>query len=133
MKKHFDKGMSMESFEPGDWVFLKYLLRKHRALSKKALDKLRAKDFGPYKVVEKCGQFAYKLDLPEGVHIYPIFHVSWLKREVGDPTKIVSDLPLVDEEGRVALQSNQIIEYQLVRKGGKMKAESLSTIGGSYT
>lgn len=80
--KHFDKGRSMESFEPGEWVFLKYLPREHKVLSKATLSKLRAKYFGPYQVLEMCKQLAYKLDLPAEVHIHPIFHVSWLRRKV---------------------------------------------------
>lgn len=96
MKKQFDKGRSMESFEQGDWVFLKSLPKEHKALSKATLSRLRAKYFGPYQVLEKCRQLAYKLDLVVGVHIHPIFHVSWLRRKVGDPTKVVNELPMVD-------------------------------------
>lgn len=48
MKKQFDKEIGMESFESGDLVFLKYLLKEHKALSNVALSKLRAKYFGPY-------------------------------------------------------------------------------------
>ncbi|XP_042962466.1 uncharacterized protein LOC122296734 [Carya illinoinensis] len=98
MKKHFDKRRTIESFEQGEWVFLKYLSREHKAISKTTLSKLRTKNFGPYQVLEKCGQLAYKLDLPVGVHIHPIFHVSWLRRKVADPTKVMSKMPLVDEE-----------------------------------
>lgn len=75
-KNHFDKGMSMKSFELKDWVFLKHLPRKHKVLSKAALNKLRDKYFFPYRVLEKCRLLAYKLDLSAGVHIHPIFHVS---------------------------------------------------------
>ncbi|XP_041003166.1 uncharacterized protein LOC121248693 [Juglans microcarpa x Juglans regia] len=125
MKKHFDNGRSMESFEPGDWVFLKYLLREHNALSKVTLSKLRAKYSGPCQVLEKCRQLAYKLDLPVRVHIHPIFHVSWLRRKVGDPTKVVNELPMTDEEGRMAIQVEKIMEYRLVRKGGQTATEAL--------
>lgn len=94
-------------------------------MSKKAIDKLRVKYFGPYQVLEKCEQLAYKFDLPSGVYIHPIFHVSWLKRKANDPTKIVNYLPQVNEDGKVDLQPKSIIEYQLVRKGGRKRVKAL--------
>lgn len=76
-----------------------------KVLSKKAISKLRVKYFGPNQVLEKCGQLAYyKLDLFSDVQIHHIFHVSRVRKKFRDPTKIVSDLPIVDKEERVSLQ-----------------------------
>lgn len=51
--------------------------------------------------------------------------MSWLKRKVNDPTKIINYLPQVDEDGKVDLQLESIIEYQLVRKGGRKWVKAL--------
>ncbi|XP_027768671.1 uncharacterized protein LOC114074834 [Solanum pennellii] len=47
-------------------------------------------NIGPYRISDRVGNLAYKLELPpESVVINPVFHVSMLKKYMGDPSLIV--------------------------------------------
>ncbi|CAN4090624.1 unnamed protein product [Withania somnifera] len=44
---------------------------------------------GPYKIIRRYGQVAYELELPQELSIvHPVFHVSMLRRCIGDPSRI---------------------------------------------
>ena len=64
-------------FEEGDWVFLR--LQPYKQMSLKKLNKenkLEPKHYNPYKVLEKIGNMAYKLELLASSRVHPFFHVS---------------------------------------------------------
>lgn len=79
MKSQADKGRSERQFNIGDYVFLRFQPYVQSSLAPRAHQKLCFKFFGPYKVVDKIGSVAYKLLLPLGSSIHPVFHVSLLK------------------------------------------------------
>jgi hypothetical protein len=55
-----------------------YLLRKN-IKTKRPSDKLDHTKLGPFRIIKKLGPVTYKLEMPEGMRIHPVFHVSLLE------------------------------------------------------
>ena len=103
---------SERNFEVGDWVFLRLQPYKQISIKKKERknNKLSPRYYGPYQIMQKIGSVSYKLELPPTKKIHPVFHVSCLKKVIGQniPTQIV--LPELDEEGRIILEQECILQ-----------------------
>ncbi|KAG8389634.1 hypothetical protein BUALT_Bualt02G0249400 [Buddleja alternifolia] len=61
--------------------------------------KLSLKYYMPYLITEKLGKVAYRLALLEGSAIHSVFHVSLLKKKIGQTYTPVQELPEINEEG----------------------------------
>lgn len=81
--------------------------------------KLHSKFYGPFRVVEKIGQVAYKLLLPNGCQIHHVFHVSRLKKHVGPRVVPSTELPFVDLEGDILTGPLAIVERRVVPRNNK--------------
>ena len=68
-----NKGQKYVTFEPGDWVWVHF--RKER-FSEQRKSKLLPRGDGPFQVVEKINDNAYKLDLPGEYNVSTTFNVS---------------------------------------------------------
>ena len=67
-------------------------------------NKLSPKYYGPYKVLQKIGTMAYKLELPASSRGHPVFHVSCLKKVIGENLPVQTIFPELDEEGKIILE-----------------------------
>ena len=111
MKQQAYQHRSERSFEEGDWVFVRLQPYKQMSLEKLNKDnKLAPKYYGPYKVLQNIGSMAYKLELPTTSRVHPVFHVSCLKKVIGDKIPIQTIFLELDEEGKAILEPEKISE-----------------------
>jgi len=80
--KHANKGRKKVIFEPGDWVWVH--MRKERFPNQRK-SKLQPRGDGPFQVLERINDNAYKLELPGEYDISATFNVADLAPfDVGD-------------------------------------------------
>jgi hypothetical protein len=122
-KSYADKRRNPIEFEVGDHVYLKVSpMRgvKHFGIKRK----LGPRYVEPYRIIEKSGRVAYKLNLPcEMGAIFPVFHVSQLKKCLRIPEervavrriKLESDLSYEEKPIQVLDTQERVTHSQVVK------------------
>ena len=82
--------------------------------------KLAPKFYGPYKILDRVGKVAYKLELPFTAGIHPTFHVSMLKRKLGNQQTPLTQLPPLSEEGQFLVEPVQILDRHMIKRDNKL-------------
>ena len=126
MKQQEDQHLSERIFEVGDWVFLRLQPYKQMSLKKNKKDnKLSPKYYVPYKVLQKIGTMAYKLELSTSSRVHTVFHVSCLKKVIGDKILVQTILPKHDEEGKIILKPKSITKTRVFQLRNRSISEYL--------
>ena len=86
-KKYADQRRREVVFAVGDMVYLKVSAQKGKDHFGK-VGKLAVRFIGPYRIIGRVGEVAYRLELPEDMNLHPVFHVSMLRRHIRDPDSI---------------------------------------------
>ncbi|GKE03864.1 putative reverse transcriptase domain-containing protein, partial [Tanacetum coccineum] len=124
-KRYADKRRKPLEFSVGDYVFLKVSPWKGVVRFRKK-GKLAPRFVGPFKIIEKVGLVAYRLDLYEELNgVHDTFHMLNLKKCLTNPTLKV---PL--EEIRVDAKLNFVEEHVeiLKREFKKLKRSRIAIV-----
>ena len=98
------------SFKVGEFVFLWLQPYRQYSLKRSGAEKLKPRFYGPYRVIMRVGEVAYELELPEGSKIHNVFHVSCLKKAMGQQISTSEELPPLYEEGQLELVPEEVLE-----------------------
>jgi hypothetical protein len=110
IKNYADLKRSERQFIVGDIVYLKLQPFRCHAFGIHANLKLATKYYGAFKILEKIGLAAYRLQLPATADIHPIFHVSQLKKHIGPQVVPQVNLPLVTPDGYIKLALAAVLD-----------------------
>ena len=88
--------MQERSFEVGEWVYLRLQPYRHSSVALHQNLKLSPQFFGPFQIIQRVGEVAYKLKLPKTSKFHPVFHVSNLKQALGGNDQQGTSLPEID-------------------------------------
>ncbi|RZB65706.1 Transposon Tf2-9 polyprotein [Glycine soja] len=119
-KSYYDRRRKPLDFQEGEHVFLKvsHVTGVGRALKSR---KLTPKYLGPYQILKKVGPVAYHIALPPSLsNLYPVFHVSQLRRYNPDPSHILAvDEVQVKDNLTYKAQPQKIIDRRMKSLRGK--------------
>ena len=124
MKKYADRNRRPVEFQVGDQVLLKLTPQIWKKVDRKTRHRsLIPKYDGPFEVLKRVGQVAYRLKLPDQLKLHPTFHVSFLKSYHGDldtsRVQMQRAPPLVIKE--FDQQAEQILDHRTMGPSRKKR------------
>jgi hypothetical protein len=80
--------------------------------------KLAPRFYGHFRILNCVDKVAYRLELPAGSAVHPVFHVSCLKKVIGCTNVPAQALPTFDDQGTLQVSPYCILDRRQVRKRG---------------
>ncbi|XP_076959350.1 uncharacterized protein LOC143635384 [Bidens hawaiensis] len=79
MTEQANKHRRDKEFDVGDFVLLRLQQYRQKSVANMGIEKLSRRYDGPFKILERIGKVAYRLELPAGACIHLLFHVSLIR------------------------------------------------------
>ncbi|KZV54417.1 hypothetical protein F511_09732 [Dorcoceras hygrometricum] len=99
-------------------VFLKLRPHRQHSVCPRIYQKLAPRFYGPFPVVERIGAVAYKLQLPQGTRIHPVFHASQLKRAQGAVAQTVGLPKELEQDLTTTYEPVGVLAHRQKKKAG---------------
>jgi len=119
MKYYYDRRHTAMFLAPGDYALLR--LHKGYDLPSELNSKLSQQYAGPFKVLEKVGRLAYRLQLPDHWQIHDVFTIAQLEPAPppgSDPyNRTAYDEPGPVEPNTDIYKVSRILDKRIIRKG----------------
>lgn len=127
------RGMEKQ-FEIRDEVLVKLKKYHQTSLAQRRSNKFEKQFFGPYKVVERIREVAYKLTLSTGSKIHNVFHVALLNQFVRGKETISSEIPkdLMEIEDDPIIESGGDVIVEPTQKRGRRTPSSWVDFTSNY-
>jgi transposase InsO family protein len=129
-KSHYDRRHHEMFLNPGNWVNI----RLHRGYTLPGLKRPKTSQqfVGPFRILERVGRLAYRLDLPTAWRIHPVLSIAHLE-PVPNPASDPYGRARPDHPPAVQVESGEdghfeidrIIRKRDSKRGGKTKTEYL--------
>lgn len=100
------------------WFFFKLRPHRQQSVCKRVYQKLTARYYGPFQIVQCVGKVAYKLQLPKESRVHPVFHASCLKKALGINMVGESKLPEeLEVDLTIKFEPDKILARRLETQG----------------
>lgn len=117
MKQQADKHRTDRQFVVGDKVYLKFQPYIQTLLADRSNQILSFHYYGPYEVIERVGEVAYRLKLPPSSLIHPVIHISQLMRAVTPDMLVAKTLPSSISVLQQDHEPERVLQQKLVKRG----------------
>ena len=103
----------------GDKLLVRLQPYRQSTIANRTSYKMAKHYYGPFRILERIGSVAYKLELPISSKIHHVFHISLLKPYVGDSHVNIQSLPPISVNNKPLYSPIVICAEHSVLKQGK--------------